>query len=83
MLSLVIILALVPLVLLSSILYNTASIESSEEQASVAEEINRNVMTISSISESSLQGSEQVAQASEELLKLGEKLKQLSAQFNA
>ncbi|MEH6626015.1 MAG: methyl-accepting chemotaxis protein [Motiliproteus sp.] len=60
----------------------TAQIASaSEQQSSVAEEINGNVVNISSISEQSVAGAAQIAQSSNELAKLAEHLKSMSERF--
>jgi methyl-accepting chemotaxis protein len=54
-----------------------------EEQNSVAEEINRNIVGISDVSELSANGSEQTAMASEELARLGADLHRLASEFKA
>ncbi|RRJ85315.1 methyl-accepting chemotaxis protein [Aestuariirhabdus litorea] len=53
----------------------------SEEQSSVAEEINRNLENISHITEESAQGNLQIARASEELAVLAEHLQEISGRF--
>ena len=53
----------------------------SEEQSSVTEEINRNIVNIQSISEQTAAGAEQTATASAELAQLGEQLQRLVRQF--
>ncbi|MEH6626360.1 MAG: methyl-accepting chemotaxis protein [Motiliproteus sp.] len=53
----------------------------SEEQSSVAEEINRNVVNINQVSEESALGADQIARSSEELARLAEHLKDVSTRF--
>ena len=60
---------------------NTQIATASEEQAAVAEEINRNVVNIQSVSEQTATGAEQTASASIELASLSEQLKGLVRQF--
>lgn len=60
---------------------NTQIASASEEQSSVAEEINRNVVNIQSISEQTAAGAEQTSTASAELAQLGEQLQRLVGQF--
>ncbi|MDH5426351.1 MAG: methyl-accepting chemotaxis protein [Gammaproteobacteria bacterium] len=60
---------------------NTQIAAAAEEQSSVAEEINRNVVNIQNISEQTASGSEQTALSSAELASLGERLQSLVSQF--
>lgn len=60
---------------------NTQIASAAEEQASVSEEINRNVTSISQISEQTSEGTEQTTAAADELAKLASDLQQLIAQF--
>ena len=60
---------------------NTQIATASEEQSSVSEEINRNVINIQDISEQTASGAEQIATASTELASLGEQLRLLVGQF--
>ncbi|MCG7962409.1 MAG: methyl-accepting chemotaxis protein [Candidatus Thiodiazotropha endolucinida] len=53
----------------------------SEEQATVAEEINKNVVNIQSVSEQTSVGSKQTARASVELAELSDELKEIVGQF--
>jgi aerotaxis receptor len=53
-----------------------------EEQNAVAEEMNRNVVTINDLSEHSTMASREVAKSGEELAQMGRKLKELVTQFN-
>ena len=62
---------------------NTQIASAAEEQSSVAEEINLNVVTINQVADESAQGAEQTARASEDLAKLATDLQQLVAQFKA
>ena len=52
-----------------------------DEQSKVAEEINRNIVTISDISQQTARGSNEVAQSSEELNQLAQTLKSLVGAF--
>ncbi|MDM8348655.1 methyl-accepting chemotaxis protein [Pseudomonas sp. sp1636] len=52
-----------------------------EEQSSVAEEINRNVVTVSQVAEQTSVGAQHTATASEELARLAEQLQALVGQF--
>ena len=52
-----------------------------EEQGSVAEEINRNVMTINDLSEQSARGAAQTAEASTEQARLASALRSMAAQY--
>ncbi|WP_407693056.1 methyl-accepting chemotaxis protein [Pseudomonas paeninsulae] len=52
-----------------------------EEQSSVAEEINRNVVTVSLVAEQTSVGAQHTAAASEELARLAEQLQALVGQF--
>ena len=54
---------------------------SSEEQAAVAQEINRNIINIQSISEETSTGAMQTAESSKEVSILGQRLRQLVEQF--
>ncbi|MFA5627794.1 MAG: methyl-accepting chemotaxis protein [Thiohalomonadaceae bacterium] len=60
---------------------NTQIASAAEEQSSVAEEINRNIVNISHVAEQTNQGSQQTAEASEELARLAEQLQGLVSQF--
>lgn len=60
---------------------NTQIASAAEEQSSVAEEINHNVVTISQVGDESAQGAEQTARASEDLANLAAELQQMVAQF--
>lgn len=60
---------------------NTQIATAAEEQSSVSEEINRNVINIQDISEQTASGAEQTATASAELARLGEQLQDLVGQF--
>jgi len=62
---------------------NTQIASAAEEQSAVAEEINHNVVTISQVSDESVQGAEQTARASEDLANLAAELQQMVAQFKA
>ena len=62
---------------------NTQIASAAEEQSSVAEEINLNVVTINQVGDESAQGAEQTARASEDLAKLAADLQQMVAQFKA
>lgn len=53
----------------------------SEEQSAVAQEINRNIVNIQSISEKTSVGATQTAKSSQQLLALGNQLRQLVEQF--
>lgn len=53
----------------------------SQEQCAVAEEVNQNVVRISSLTEQTQDGTKQTSQASEELLSLSQNLQGLAAQF--
>ncbi len=52
-----------------------------EEQSQVAEEINRNIITISEVADKSAQGGEQTAQASEDLARLASDLQNTIVRF--
>ena len=52
-----------------------------EEQSAVAEEINRNITTISAIADTTSTGATHTAQSSEELLRLTVELRRLVNQF--
>lgn len=60
---------------------NTQIATAAEEQSAVAEEINRNVTTISTIADSTSTGATQTAQSSEELVRLTLELRRLVDQF--
>jgi len=60
---------------------NTQIATAAEEQSTVAEEINRNIVNIQDISEQTSAGSEQTSTASAELARLGEQLQTLVGQF--
>ena len=52
-----------------------------EEQSAVAEEINRNITTISTIADTTLADASQTSQISEELVQLAAELNRLVSQF--
>lgn len=60
---------------------NTQIATAAEEQSAVAEEINRNVTTISTIADSTSTGATQTARSSEELVRLTLELRRLVDQF--
>ncbi len=60
---------------------NTQIASAAEEQSSVAEEINRNIVTISSVADETSTGARQMAAASEELAQLAAGLRQQLEQF--
>lgn len=60
---------------------NAQIASASEEQTSVAEEINRSLVTIHDASNESASGAEQIASSSEELSRLSEELKTLVTKF--
>ena len=60
---------------------NTQIATAAEEQSSVAEEINRNVVNISDIVDRTAEGASQTSLASEELANLANQLQQLVNQF--
>lgn len=60
---------------------NAQIASAAEEQGSVTEEINRNIVNISHVAEQTSVGAEQTAQASLDLAELSEQLKGLIAQF--
>ena len=65
--------------------YSPLSIEkfasASEEQSAVAEEINRNIVSISQVTSQTADGSRQTAAASDELAQLAAQLQTLVGQF--
>jgi len=60
---------------------NTQIAGAAEEQTAVAEDINRNIVSITQIAEQSAQGSQQTASASGELARLAVQLQEMVAQF--
>lgn len=60
---------------------NTQIATAAEEQSAVAEEINRNITTISSIADNTSTGATQTAHSSEELVRLAAELQRLANQF--
>jgi len=60
---------------------NTQIATASEEQSSVSQEIQRNVINIQTIAEETAEGAEQTSQASEEVANLGKQLNVLVGQF--
>lgn len=60
---------------------NTQIATAAEEQSAVAEEINRNITTISSIADNTSTGATQTARSSEELVRLAAELRRLVNQF--
>ncbi len=60
---------------------NTQIASAAEEQGTVAEEINQNVVTISQVGNESAQGAEQTSRASEDLANLAADLQQMVTQF--
>ena len=60
---------------------NSQIASAAEEQTTVAEEINRNIHSISKVSEQTSQGMQQTATSSHELLDLADQLKQTVNQF--
>ena len=60
---------------------NTQIASAAEEQSAVAEDINRNVVSISQVAEQTAVGSQQTATASEELARLAARLQSLVGQF--
>lgn len=64
---------------ISDLSFQVAS--ASEEQSSVSEEINRNIVRIADLSVASLSGSDQIALGSDELAKLANELEMIVGQF--
>lgn len=60
---------------------NTQIASASEEQSSVAEEINRNIVTISQVADETATGAVQTSEASAEVARLSEQLQALVRQF--
>lgn len=60
---------------------NTQIATAAEEQSAVAEEINRNITSISSIADNTSAGATQTAQSSVELVRLATELRRLVSQF--
>ncbi len=60
---------------------NTQIASAAEEQSSVAEEINRNIITISQVGQQTSQASQQTMVASEELARLAARLQNVVSQF--
>ena len=61
---------------------NIQNAAAAEEQQATASEINRNILSINSIADESMQNSHQVAQATHNLLELSENLQKVVGQFN-
>jgi len=55
--------------------------QAAQEQSSVAEEINKNVVVISQLTEQTSGGTAETSQASDELVKLSARLESLAASF--
>ena len=64
---------------ISDLSFQVAS--ASEEQSSVSEEINRNIVCIADLSVASLSGSDQIALGSDELAKLANELELIVGNF--
>ena len=60
---------------------NTQIASAATEQEAVAEDINRNVISIADVSEHTATASEQTASSSMELARLGEELRGMVSQF--
>ena len=60
---------------------NTHIASAAEEQSSVADEMNRNIVNISQVADQTASGSEQTTIAANELAKLASDLQQLISQF--
>ncbi len=60
---------------------NTQIASAAEEQSTVTEEINRNIVNINEVAEQTSEGAKQAAIASDDLSRLAEELKQLVSQF--
>ncbi len=60
---------------------NTQIASAAEEQSTVTEEINRNIVNINEVAEQTAEGARQANQASDDLARLAEQLKQLVGQF--
>lgn len=60
---------------------NTQIASAAEEQSTVTEEINRNIVNINQVAEQTSEGSKQAAIASDDLSRLAEELKKLVGQF--
>jgi methyl-accepting chemotaxis protein len=60
---------------------NTQIASAAEEQSSVAEEINRSIVSINEVAEQSAAGAQQTAQASNDLARLADQLKALVGRF--
>jgi methyl-accepting chemotaxis protein len=60
---------------------NTQIASAAEEQSTVTEEINRNIVNINEVAEQTSQGAKQAEQASDDLARLAEQLKKLVSQF--
>ncbi|MBL7003897.1 MAG: HAMP domain-containing protein [Gammaproteobacteria bacterium] len=62
---------------------NSEIAESAKQQGIVAESINQNLMNISTVADSTVQGANQTSEASQNLMQLAEQLKTLMSQFKA
>ena len=60
---------------------NTHIASAAEEQSSVAEEMNHNIVNISQVADQTATGSEQTTLAANELAQLASQLQQLISQF--
>ncbi len=60
---------------------NTHIASAAEEQSATADEMNRNIVNISQVSDQTASGSEQTTTAANELAQLANELQQLISQF--